>query len=125
MPSRANLKAMATGPLSPSQAPAALCELSREVRAAVLVDPAGAPQGVCGLEDDGARDLGGAAADLFTAVDRASPEHPAQQVEVQVEAAGIYAVRDARFTLAAVANRTALPSLALMDLRHVLSRVQP
>ena len=115
---------MATGPLSPSQAPAALCDLSREVRAAVLVDPAGAPLGIEGLEDDRARELGSAAADLFTAVDRASPERAAQQVEAQVEAAGIYAVRDARFTLAAVSNRTALPSLALMDLRHVLARVQ-
>ncbi len=115
---------MATPPLSPSEAPAALCDLSREVRAAVLVDPAGVPLGVAGVEDDRARDLGGAAADLFTAVDRASPERPAQQVEIQVDAAGIYAVRDARFTLAAVANRTALPSLALMDLGHVLSRVR-
>lgn len=115
---------MATGPLSPSQAPAALCELSREVWAAVLVDPAGAPLGVAGVEDHRARELGSATADLFTAVDRASPERPAQQVEAQVEAAGIYAVRDTRFTLAAVANRTALPSLALMDLGHVLSRVQ-
>ena len=116
---------MATGPLSPSQAPAALCDLSREVRAAVLVDAAGAPLGVEGVEDDRARELGTAAADLFTAVDRASPERAAEQVEAQVDGSGIYAVRDARFMLAAVANRTALPSLALMDLRHVLSRVEP
>jgi hypothetical protein len=115
---------MATGPLSPAEAPAALVELSREVRAAVLVDPAGEPLGAEGVEEDRARDLGTAAADLFTAVDRASPERPAEQVEAQGEGAGIYAVRDARFTLAAVANRTALPSLAVMDLRHVLGRVE-
>jgi hypothetical protein len=115
---------MATGPLSPAEAPAALVELSLEVRAAVLVDPAGEPLGVEGVEEDRARDLGTAAADLFTAVDRASPERAAGQVEAQVEGAGIYAVRDARFTLAAVANRTALPSLAVMDLRHVLGRVE-
>ena len=116
---------MATGPLSPSQAPGALCELSREVRAAVLVDPAGTAVGADGVDHDRARDLGAAAADLFTAVDRASPRRPVEQVEAQVEGAGVYAVRDARFALAAVVNRTALPSLALMDLRHVLSRVRP
>lgn len=114
---------MGTGPLSPADAPAALCELSREVRAAILVDHAGAPLGVSGVERERARELGAAAADLFRAVDRASPDRPVEQLEAQVETAGVYALRDARFTLAAVANRTALPSLALLDLRHVLSRV--
>ena len=99
-------------------------ELSREVRAAVIVDPAGEPLGTDGVEEDHARDLGSAAADLFTAVDRASSARPAEQVEAQVEGAGIYAVRNASFTLAAVANRDALPSLAVMDLRHVLGRVE-
>lgn len=115
---------MATAPLSPAEAPAALVELSREVRAAVIVDATGAPLGAEGVEDDRARDFGAAAADLFTAVDRASHDRAAGQVEAQVEGAGIYAVRDARFTLAAVANRTALPSLAVMDLRHVLGQVE-
>jgi len=115
---------MATAPLSPAEAPAALVELSREVRAAVIVDGVGQPLGAEGVEDDRVRELGAAAADLFTAIDRASPERPAEQAEAQVEGAGIYAVRDARFTLAAVANRTALPSLAVMDLRHVLGRVE-
>ena len=116
---------MATAPLSPAEAPTALLELSREVRAAVIVDPAGEPLGADGVEDDQAREFAAAAADLFTAVDRASAERPAEQIEAQVEGAGIYAVRDARFTLAAVANRSALPSLAVMDLRHVLGRVEP
>lgn len=115
---------MATGSLSPEEAPAALVELSREVRAAVLVDPAGEPLGAEGVEEGKARALGAAASDLFTAVDRASPERPAGQVEAQVEGAGVYAVRDARYVLAAVANRTALPSLAVMDLRYVLARVE-
>jgi predicted regulator of Ras-like GTPase activity (Roadblock/LC7/MglB family) len=115
---------MATASLSPAQAPAALCELSREIRAAVLADPAGAPLGVSGVEAEHARSLGAAAAELFGAVDRACPERPVEQVEVQVEGAGIYALRDAHFTLAAVASRTALPSLALLDLRHVLARVR-
>ena len=124
MPSGARLRGMATTPLSPADAPAALLELSKEIRAAVIVDPAGEPVAGEGIEDDKVRDLGAAAHDLFTAVDRASPERAAEQVEAQVEGAGIYAVRDARYTLAAVANRTALPSLAVMDLRHVLGRVE-
>jgi hypothetical protein len=115
---------MVTSRLSPAEAPAALLELSSEMRAAVIVDPAGEPLGAEGVEDDRVRELGAAAHDLFTAVDRASPARPAGQVEAQVAGAGIYAVRDTRFTLAAVANRTALPSLAVMDLRHVLGRVE-
>jgi hypothetical protein len=115
---------MATDSLSPADAPAALLELSKEIRAAVIVNPAGEPLGSEGVEDDRVRDLGAAAHDLFTAVDRASSARPAEQLEAQVEGAGIYAVRDARYTLAAVANRTALPSLAVMDLRHVLGRVE-
>jgi hypothetical protein len=116
---------MATSPLSPAQAPAALLELSAEMRAAVIVDPTGEPLAAEGIEDDLVRDLGAAAHDLFTAVDRASPARPAEQVEAQVDGAGVYAVRDASYTLAAVANRGALPSLAVMDLRHVLRRVEP
>ena len=115
---------MATSPLPPDGAPAALLELSKEMRAAVIVDPAGEPLAAEGVEDTKARELGSAAHDLFTAVDRASLERPAEQVEAQVAGAGIYAVRDTRYTLAAVANRGALPSLAVMDLRHVLSRVE-
>jgi hypothetical protein len=115
---------MATSPLPPDEAPAALLGLSKEMRAAVIVDPTGEPVGAEGIEDTKAREFGSAAHDLFTAVDRASPERPAEQVEAQVEGAGIYAVRDIRYTLAAVANRGALPSLAVMDLRHVLGRVE-
>jgi hypothetical protein len=115
---------MATSPLSPSQAPTALLELSYEMRAAVIVDPTGEPLAAEGVEDDSVRDFGAAAHDLFTAVDRASAARPAEQLEAQVEGAGVYAVRDARYTLAAVVNRGALPSLAVMDLRHVLGRVE-
>ncbi len=94
------------------------------MRAAVIVDPAGEPVAAEGVEEDRTREFGAAAADLFTAVDRASAARPAEQVEAQVDGAAVYAIRNARFTLAAVANRTALPSLAVMDLRHVLGRVE-
>ena len=90
----------------------------------MIVDGAGEPLGAEGVEDDAPGSSGPPRADLFTAVDRASPERAAEQLEAQVEGAGIHAVRDARFTLAAAANRTALPSLAVMDLRDVLARVE-
>jgi len=116
---------MATGPLSPAEAPAALVELSRDVRAAVLADPGGAPLGHSGVEDRYARALAEAAVDLFRAVDRASPARTVEQIEAQVEGGSVYARRDPRHTLAAVADRGALSALALMDLGHVLARVEP
>ena len=104
-----------------------LCDLSSEVRAAVLLDAAGAPVGVHGVPKSASRELAELARGLFEAVDRAHrdlPGGPPEQVEVQVDGGTVYASRTPRWTLAAVARRTALSSLTLMDLRAVLGELE-
>ena len=104
-----------------------LCDLSSEVRAAVLLDAAGAAVGVHGVPKSASRELAELARGLFEAVDRAHrdlPGGPPEQVEVQVDGGTVYASRTPRWTLAAVARRTALSSLTLMDLRAVLGELE-
>ncbi len=105
-------------------APSHLVEMSADVRAAVLADPAG---GLISASDelDGTRgrELAGLAGDLFDAADRALGD-PAQQVEAQVAGGSVYAVRSADHLLACVARRTALPALVLFDLQHVLTETR-
>lgn len=113
--------------LTPDQTAERLCELSTEVRAAVLLDAAGAPAAVHGVPKEDERELAELARGLFDAVDRAHrdlPGGPPEQVEVQVDAGVVYASRTPRWTLAAVARRTALSSLTLMDLRAVLAELE-
>jgi hypothetical protein len=112
-----------TDPLRPPDAPAALCELSADVRAAMLLDAAGAPVGASGVDRDGAAQLAELAGELLRTVDRASPLRPVERAEVQVDGGGVYALRGPRFTLAAVTRRSALPSLTFLDLRHVFGRI--
>jgi predicted regulator of Ras-like GTPase activity (Roadblock/LC7/MglB family) len=104
-----------------------LCDLSSDVRAAVLLDAAGAAVAVHGIPKSAARELADLARGLFETVDRAHrdlPGGPPEQVELQVDRGTVYASRTTRWTLAAVARRTALSSLALMDLRAVLGELE-
>ena len=111
-------------PVSPESAPARLVEMSGDVRAAVMADPAGGLVGVSsGLDGAPGRELAGLAADLFTAADRALGD-PAQQVEAQVAGGSVYAVRSAARMLACVARRTALPALVLYDLQAILDEAE-
>ncbi len=111
-------------PVSPESAPARLVEMSGDVRAAVMADPAG---GLVGASEDldgtAARELAAMAADLFSAADRALGD-PAQQVEAKVEGGSVFAVRSAAATLACVTGSTALPALVLYDLQFVLSEAE-
>ncbi len=111
-------------PSSAESAPTHLVDMSADVRTAVLADPAGGL--VSASEDlDGtrARLLAGLAADLFSAADTALGD-PAHQVEAQVEGGGVFAVRNARHTLACVTWRPALPALVLYDLQSVLAELE-
>jgi predicted regulator of Ras-like GTPase activity (Roadblock/LC7/MglB family) len=112
--------------LTPERTAERLCELSSEVRAAVLLDAAGSAVAVHGVPKSGSRELAELARGLFEAVDRAHrdlPGGPPEQVEAQVDRGTVYASRTPRWTLAAVARRTALSSLTLMDLRAVLGEL--
>lgn len=111
-------------PVSPEAAADRLVEMSADVRAAVVADPAG---GLIGASEDldpaRARTFAGLAADLFSAADSALGD-PAQHVEAQVEGGGVFAVRSARHTLGCVARRLALPSLILYDLQATLTEME-
>jgi predicted regulator of Ras-like GTPase activity (Roadblock/LC7/MglB family) len=113
--------------LTPDRTAERLCDLSTDVRAAVLLDAAGAPASVHGVPKPNSLELAELARKLFEAVDRAHrdvPGGPPEQVEVQVDRGAVYASRTPRWTLAAVARRTALSSLMLMDLRAVLGELE-
>lgn len=113
--------------LTPKRTAERLCELSADVRAAVLLDAAGTPAGVHGVAKADSRELAELARELFEAVDRAHrdlPGGPPEQVEIQVDRGTVFASRTPRWTLAAVARRTALSSLMLMDLRAVLGELE-
>jgi hypothetical protein len=104
-------------------APARLVEMSADVRAAVLLDPAGGL--IAGSDDDRerARRLGDLAHELIVAADAVS-DLPTEQVEARVDAGAVFAVRSARHTLACVVRRLALPALILYDLRRTLLDVE-
>jgi hypothetical protein len=113
--------------LTPERAADSLCELSSDVRAAVLLDAAGSLAGARGDGGEDARALGELARQLFEEVDRATRDwdtEPPEQVEVQLAGGAVFASRTPRWTLAAVAKRGALSSLVLYDLRAVLGELE-
>jgi predicted regulator of Ras-like GTPase activity (Roadblock/LC7/MglB family) len=113
--------------LTPERAAERLCELSVDVRAAVLLDAAGSLASVSEDGRDDARALGELARRLFEEVDRATRDwdtEPPEQVEVQVPGGAVFASRTPRWTLAAVAKRGALSSLMLYDLKALLGELE-
>jgi hypothetical protein len=104
----------------PADAPARLCELSDDARAAVLLDRAG--EAVAWSHTGASADLAEAARDLLRAVDRAAGEQR-PEIEAQVLGGSVYALRRPEFTLVAVARRSALSSLMLYDMRAVAGEV--
>jgi predicted regulator of Ras-like GTPase activity (Roadblock/LC7/MglB family) len=113
--------------LTPERAADSLCELSADVRAAVLLDAAGSLAGAGGDGAEDARTLGELARQLFEEVDRATRDwdtEPPEQVEVQVPGGAVFASRTPRWTLAAVARKGALSSLMLYDLKAVLGELE-
>lgn len=97
--------------------------MSADVRAAVLIDPAGAMISASDEDTARARRLADLAHELVVAADAASVL-PTEQIEAQVESGAVFAVRSARHTLACVVRRLALPALILYDLRQTLLEVE-
>ncbi|HET8823314.1 MAG TPA: hypothetical protein VFM57_17370 [Thermoleophilaceae bacterium] len=113
--------------LTPERAAERLCELSADVRAAVLLDAAGSLASACDEAGGQPGALGELARRLFEEVDRATRDwetEPPEQVEVQVPGGAVFASRTPRWTLAAVATRGALSSLMLYDLRALLGELE-
>jgi hypothetical protein len=117
-------------PLPPARAAAELREMATDVRAAVLVDPDGRPAG----NGEHAAALAELTGELLAAVDDALSHPPGgdavhggsppEQVEAHTDGGSVFAVRRGGWTLAAVARRSALPSLMFYDLRTTLERVE-
>jgi predicted regulator of Ras-like GTPase activity (Roadblock/LC7/MglB family) len=97
------------------QALAYLAEMSPDLRAAAILDPAGAVLAAAGDSD---RWREGAAV-LLEAADRAGGE-PVEQVHIATEQGEVFAVRSAGLAAVAVTERFALASLTLFDMRAVL-----
>jgi hypothetical protein len=112
------------GVLTPQDAPARLCEMATDARAAVLLDASGAAAGSSGTDADQAGELAELARELLEAVDAAAPGEAPEQVETQVSGGAVYASRRPPWTLVAVTRRSALSSLMLYDMRAVLSELE-
>ena len=87
--------------------------------AVVLLDGNGESAGLAG----GPPELAEGARELIAAADRAAPAGPPEELEVQFPRGAVYAVRQAPWTLAAVAARGSLSSLVRWDMRAVLSEL--
>jgi hypothetical protein len=99
-----------TAALTPELAVDYLRELSADVRAAVILTPAGEPLA-------GAEELIGAAARLLAA----APE--AAEIEVATTGGAVHAARSAEHAVVAVCGRFALPALIRYDLKVVLGEL--
>lgn len=110
---------MSTEPLDPSDAAERLVALSVDVRSAVLVDLAGGLVSASDDDSERARRLAGFAHELMSAVDSASPGATVA-LEAQTLGGAVFAARSARYTLACVARRLALPALVVYDLRQTM-----
>jgi hypothetical protein len=106
--------------LTPELALSYLDELSTDIRAAVLLDEAGAAAAHKGAAEESAARLRELAVELFDRAERAAGE-PVPQLEVSLPDGAVYGVRDGRWTLVVVTGRFALSSVMFYDLRNVLS----
>lgn len=97
--------------------------MSADVRAAVLLDPAGGLIAASDGDRKRARRLAELVYELVVAADAAS-DLPTEQIEARVDGGAVFAVRSARHTLACVVRRLALPALILYDLRRTLLDVE-
>jgi hypothetical protein len=105
--------------LTPERTPDRLRELSKDVRAALLLDGRGQPAGIAG----GPPALVDEARELISAVDRAAPAGSPEEIEVQFPRGAVYTVRRSSWTLAAVTGRGSLSALVRWDMRAVLAEL--
>jgi len=107
--------------LRPQEIPERLCELSPDVRAAVLIDAAGTLVAATGEEPD---ELAALVRELVAEADAEGGSPPPEQVEVQVDGGAVFLTRDPRHVLAAVTRKAALSSLILYDQRTLLEAAE-
>jgi len=93
--------------------------MSADVRSAILINPAGGLVSASDDDSERARRLAGLAHEMVSAADSAW-SGASDALEAQTLGGAIFAVRDARYTLACVARRLALPALVVYDLRQTM-----
>lgn len=110
---------MADAAQTPELALRYLGELSTDIRAAAILDRAGALAAATERDEARAARMRQLTLDLF---ERAG--EGVAQVEVTTPDGGVFAVREHGWTIVAVTGRFALPSLTFFDLRSVLSDLE-
>ncbi len=112
--------------LTPERAPGHLIDLSEDARAAVLLDEHGRLAGSSEEDSERALEFAELTRELVGEAGAAARDgRPIEQVEVRVERGLVYVVTQGRWTLGAVARRAALSSLMFLDMRAVLSELDP
>lgn len=114
---------MAGPTLTPARAVEQLAEMSPDIRAGVLLDSRNRLS--ASTEED--RDAAGRMRSLLVRLWRLADDSggdPPSQLEVTTPGGAVFAVRGERHVLAAIASRSALPSLMFYDLRSVLSELE-
>ena len=107
--------------LTPELALAYLGELSTDIRAAAVVDAAGAVVAQSGFDEGNSDQVRELVGDLFErATEAAGDGGPPTQVEVALPDGAVFVVRERGWTVAVVAGRFALSSLMFYDLRMVI-----
>lgn len=114
---------MSAGSAPATSVPVRLVELSEDVRAAVLVDSAGALLSASDTDRARARRLADLTRELVESADAVASE-PTEQIEARGEGGAVFAVRTVHHTLACVAHRLALPALVLYDLRQMMLELE-
>lgn len=102
-------------PDAAEQALAYLAEMSPDLRGAVIMDSEGAVLAAAGDHERWREDAG----NLLRVADRAGSA-PVEQIHIATEQGEVFAVRAGGFVAVAVAERFALASLMLFDMRAVL-----
>ena len=114
---------MATTALSPDSALEELDRLEAGVRAAVVARSGGDTLAARPADGAAGGGLGDLCARMFSEAERAD-DKPVGEIEATVAGAMVIAVRLGDLMLAAVCDRTTLPSLMRYDLRDLLARVE-
>jgi len=109
--------------VTPAEAIAELVQLSADVRSALLLDARGQLAAASDAEHGEA--MRAAARELLEHADADDQgDHEVAQVEVTAPDAAVFCVRVRGWTLVALADRDALPSLMFLDMRSVLAKLE-
>ena len=106
-----------------TQALAELTELSSQIRAAVVLGTDGSLLGSIPGDTGTAESLERATLELVAAASELSPSHEVTRVEVELEAGGLFVLREDGRTIAATTGPQPTSGLVIYDLRTCLREI--